>query len=173
MKNLKRLSTIILTFVLTLSLTIPGFAADTSFTDVASDAWYAGAVEYVVEHELMNGVGGGRFNPGGDTSRAMLVTILWRMEGEPVVNYLMQFPDVAAGEWYTEAVRWAASEHIVDGYPDGSFGANDPVSREQIVTILWRYMDSPAAQADRTLPTRRIFPALPPRRWTGPKPTAW
>lgn len=145
MKNLKRLPAIILALALTLSLTIPGFAAGSSFTDVSPNAWYKGAVDYVTEHELMNGVGNGRFDPSGSTSRAMLVTILWRMADEPVVNYLMQFPDVGQ-DWYTEAVRWAASEHIVDGYDDGSFGANDPVTREQIVTILWRYKGSPAAE---------------------------
>ena len=146
MKNLKRLSSTILALVMALSLTIPSFAADTGFTDVDANAWYAGAVDYAVEHELMNGVGNGRFNPGGDTSRAMLVTILWRMAGEPAVNYLMQFPDVDANDWYTEAVRWAASEDIVGGYSDGRFGTNDPVSREQIVTILWRYKGSPSAE---------------------------
>ena len=145
MKNLKRITTLILALAVALSLAVPGFAAGTGFTDVPAGAWYEDAVQYVYDNKLMDGVGGGRFNPGGDTSRAMLVTILWRMEGEPVVNYLMQFPDVAAGEWYTEAVRWAASERIVDGYPDGRFGTNDPVSREQIVTILWRYKDSPTA----------------------------
>lgn len=145
MKNLKRLSSIILALVMALSLTIPGFAASTSFIDVSADAWYKDAVDYVTAHELMNGTGSGRFSPGADTSRAMLVTILWRIAGEPVVNYQMQFTDVGV-DWYTEAVRWVASEHIVDGYSDGRFGTNDPVSREQIVTILWRYKGSPAAE---------------------------
>ena len=111
MKNLKRLSSIILALMLALSLSIPGFAADTGFTDVDANSWYAGAVDYAVEHKLMSGVGNGRFDPGGDTSRAMLVTILWRMADEPVVNYQMQFTDVGQS-WYTEAVRWAASERL-------------------------------------------------------------
>lgn len=76
MKNLKRLSSIILALVMALSLTIPGFAASTSFIDVSADAWYKDAVDYVTAHELMNGTGSGRFSPGADTSRAMLVTIL-------------------------------------------------------------------------------------------------
>ena len=145
MKNVKRLTTLILALALTWALALPGFAAGTGFTDVPSNAWYAGAVEYAVEHQLMDGVGNNRFDPDGDTSRAMLVTILWRMAGRPQVNYLMQFPDVGS-DWYTEAVRWAASERIVGGYDDGRFGPNDPVSREQIVTILWRYQGSPAAE---------------------------
>ena len=141
MKNLKRLSSIILALVMALSLTIPGCAASTSFIDVSADAWYKDAVDYVTAHELMNGTGSGRFSPGADTSRAMLVTILWRIAGEPVVNYQMQFTDVGV-DWYTEAVRWVASEHIVDGYSDGRFGTNDPVSREQIVTIAWNSKSS-------------------------------
>lgn len=144
MKNGKRLTTLILALALTLALVLPGFAADTGFTDVSGDAWYAGAVGYAVEHQLMDGVGNGHFNPGGDTSRAMLVTILWRLADEPVVNYLMQFPDVGES-WYTEAVRWAASERVVEGYTNGGFGVNDPVSREDLVTILWRYQNRPEA----------------------------
>ena len=143
MKNLKRLSSIILALMLALSLSIPGFAADTGFTDVDANSWYAGAVDYAVEHKLMSGVGNGRFEPGGDTSRAMLVTILWRMADEPVVNYQMQFTDVGQS-WYTEAVRWAASEQIASGH-NGRFGTNDPITREDLVTILWRYLDRPEA----------------------------
>ena len=143
MKNLKRLSSIILALMLALSLSIPGFAADTGFTDVDANSWYAGAVDYAVEHKLMSGVGNGRFDPGGDTSRAMLVTILWRMADEPVVNYQMQFTDVGQS-WYTEAVRWAASEQIASGH-NGRFGTNDPITREDLVTILWRYLDRPEA----------------------------
>ena len=143
MKNLKRLSSIILALMLALSLSIPGFAADTGFTDVDANSWYAGAVDYTVEHKLMSGVGNGRFDPGGDTSRAMLVTILWRMADEPVVNYQMQFTDVGQS-WYTEAVRWAASEQIASGH-NGRFGTNDPITREDLVTIFWRYLDRPEA----------------------------
>lgn len=147
MKNLKRISAFLLALVAALSLTIPGFAAgNTGFHDVSANAWYAGAVEYVTGNGLMNGTGNGQFTPGGDTSRAMLVTILWRMAGSSVVNYLMQFSDVQPGQWYAEAVRWAASEGIVTGYGDGRFGTDDPVTREALVTILWRYQGSPTAE---------------------------
>ena len=147
MKNLKRISVSLLALATVLSLAVPGFAAGhVGFSDVSASAWYAGAVEYVTENGLMNGTGNGQFTPGGDTSRAMLVTILWRMVGSPVVNYLMQFSDVQPGQWYAEAVRWAASERIVTGYGDGRFGANDPVTREALVTILWRYQGSPATE---------------------------
>lgn len=110
-----------------------------AYYDVDPDMGYREAVEYVIDRGLMNGVAEGSFDPKGSTSRAMLVTILWRLEGEPVVNYLMQYEDVKAETWYTEAVRWAAAEGIVEGYSDTEFGPVDAVSREQLVTILWRY----------------------------------
>jgi hypothetical protein len=79
------------------------------------------------------------FAPGEATSRAMIVTILWRLAGEPVVNYAMSFKDVTAGAWYTEAIRWAASQGIVNGYSDAAFGPNDNITREQLAAILYRY----------------------------------
>lgn len=148
MKNWKRTVALILALAMTLALSAPGFAAGAGYSDVSPDAWYAGAVDYVTQYELMDGVGSGRFAPGANASRAMLVTALWRMEGEPVVNCLMQFSDVPGGTWYTEAVRWAASQRIVEGY-NGRFSPNDPVSREQLVAILWRYAGSPAAEPGR------------------------
>jgi len=110
-----------------------------NFTDVAEGKWYTEPVEYVYHHKMMEGVGNNLFDINGTTSRAIIVTILWRLEGEPVVNYLMQFEDVPADTWYTEAVRWAASEKIVEGYSDTAFGPTDPITREQFATILWRY----------------------------------
>ena len=87
----------------------------------------------------MNGVTDTAFAPDTATSRAMLVTILWRMEGSPVVNYFMQFEDVLQEQWYTEAIRWAASTGIVNGYSNTKFGVNDSITREQMATILYRY----------------------------------
>lgn len=110
-----------------------------AFNDLDTSLWYHEATDYALENGLMNGVGNNLFDPNGTTSRAMIVTILWRLEGEPVVNYLMQFEDVVAETWYTEAVRWAASEGIVEGYSNTSFGPNDPITREQLATILYRY----------------------------------
>ena len=72
-------------------------------------------------------------------TRAMLVTILWRMEKSPVVNYAMAFTDVEGGQWYTEAIRWAASEGIVNGLSDTAFGPDKAMTREQMVSILYRY----------------------------------
>ena len=93
------------------------------------------------------------FNPDGATSRAMLAAILWRLEGSPVVNYAMNFADVEEGQWYTEAIRWAASEGIVTGYGDGAFGTNDSITREQFAVMLYRYAG--AQPASGTLSTFR------------------
>ena len=113
------------------------------FTDVPANTWYAGAVDYVHKNELMNGVGEGRFAPEETLTRAMLVTILWRQAEKPVVNYLMQFSDVPEEQWYSEAVRWAASEKLVAGYGDGRFGTDDPITQGQLNLIFQRYTDQP------------------------------
>ncbi len=109
------------------------------FTDAAPTAWYHDGVHYCVERGLMAGISATTFAPDMPTSRAMIVTILWREAGSPVVNYLMQYDDVELEAWYTEAVRWATSEGVVDGYGNGLFGPNDPITREQLAAMLWRY----------------------------------
>ena len=96
----------------------------------------------------MNGTGAVTFEPGATATRAMVATILWRLEGEPVVNYLMTYDDVDPASWYGEAVRWAASEGVVTGYGDEAFGPGDAITREQIVTMLYRYAGSPAVTGD-------------------------
>ena len=103
----------------------------TVFTDVPADAWYAEAVSYCQQHGIMNGTSDTTFAPEETLTRAMLVTILWRQAEKPVVNYLMRFSDVPEDQWYSEAVRWAASEQLVGGYGDGRFGTDDPITQEQ------------------------------------------
>jgi len=109
------------------------------YTDLDMTAWYHDGVHYAIETGLMTGTSASTFAPGMTTTRAMIVTILWRLEGEPVVNYLMGFDDIPSGQWYTEAVRWAAAENIVEGYSDAAFGPNDAITREQLAVIMWRY----------------------------------
>lgn len=109
------------------------------FTDVPEDAWYEDAAAYVYKHGLMAGTSATTFAPDVTTSRAMIATILWRMAGSPVVNYAMTYTDVDPAAWYGEAVRWATSEGVVTGYGNGLFGTNDPITREQFATMLWRY----------------------------------
>ena len=114
-------------------------AVELPFTDVPEDAWYADAATYVYEHGLMAGTSATAFGPDTTTSRSMIATILWRMAGSPVVNYAMDYTDVAQDQWYSEAIRWAASEGIVGGYGNGLFGTNDPITREQFAVMLYRY----------------------------------
>ncbi len=109
------------------------------YTDLDRTLWYHDGIHYCIEHGLMVGTGTNIFEPNIATSRAMIVTIFWRLEGSPIVNYAMDFEDVAADQWYTEAIRWAASEKIVEGYGNGQFGTNDAITREQMVTIMFRY----------------------------------
>lgn len=109
------------------------------FGDVDDGDWFAGAVRFVYENGMMNGVSETDFAPHAATSRSMIVTILYRLEGEPVVDYAMDFTDVAGDAYYAEAVRWAASEGIVGGYGGGLFGSDDAVTREQLAVILYRY----------------------------------
>lgn len=116
-----------------------GAANGAGFADVAADSWYADAVRYAVENKLMNGVSETEFAPEERLTRAMLVTMLHRIEGTPSVNYALSFRDINDGEWYTEAVRWAASEKIVLGLSEDMFGAEEPVTREQAAAIFMRY----------------------------------
>ena len=108
------------------------------FWDVRPEDWFYDDVRYVYEAGLMNGTAEGLFSPDLFTSRAMLVTVLWRLSGSPVVNYYMPFADVDQAAWYAEAVRWAASCGIIAGYDNGNFGPNDPITREQLAAILYR-----------------------------------
>ena len=110
-----------------------------AFTDLGPASWYHDGIHYCLENGLMVGTGADTFTPDGTATRAMIVSILWRMEGCPSVNYAMTFKDVPAGAWYAEAVRWAASEGVVSGYSADKFGPEDPVSREQLCSILYRY----------------------------------
>ncbi len=116
------------------------------FSDLGSvGTWYHEAVDYVLRNDLMGGYGNGLFGPNDNLSRAQFAQILFNREGRPVVNYLLQYGDVAEGVWYTEAIRWATSRGIVGGYGNGTFGPNDNITREQLAVMLWRYAGSPAA----------------------------
>lgn len=109
------------------------------FEDLDLTAWYHDGIHYCAERGLMNGVSADAFAPSATATRAMLVTTLWYLEGRPQVNYLMSFADVGQGLWYTEAVRWAASEGIVEGYSDAVFAPGDPITRQQMAVLFYRY----------------------------------
>ena len=111
---------------------------ESAFTDVAETDWFADAVNYVSENGLMNGTGDRQFSPNAPASRAMIVTILYRMEGEPAVGE-PNFTDVASGQWYSNAIAWAAASGIVTGHTAELFAPNDDITREQLAAILYRY----------------------------------
>lgn len=110
------------------------------FTDVADSAWYKSAVDFASSHELFNGVSATEFAPDLPMTRAMLVTVLHRLESEPDVTAANIFTDVMNGTWYTGAVVWGTENKIIEGYGDGRFGPEDNLTREQMATILYRYM---------------------------------
>lgn len=115
-----------------------GCASD-FYKDLDTDAWYHEATDYVIEKGLMKGVGDKIFDPYGKTTRGELVTMLYRLAGEPKVSGESEFTDVAAKQWYTDAVLWATKKGIVEGHGNGYFGVEDAVTREETVTILYRY----------------------------------
>ena len=108
------------------------------FTDVYESDWFYKDVDYVYSNGLMRGTSGSTFSPYSTTTRAMIVTVLYRMEGEPDAGE-NSFIDVPAGEYYTDAVAWASENGIVNGYGQGRFGPNDSITREQLAAILYRY----------------------------------
>lgn len=114
-----------------------------SYTDVPENAWYADAVRSLTEQGIMIGTGNCQFSPDDTLTRAMTATVLYRAAGEIAVSGEDGFSDTQSGTWYADAVHWAASENLVVGYGNGLFGTNDPVTLEQLVTILWRYAGAP------------------------------
>lgn len=109
------------------------------FTDVDMDAWYHDAVDYAIENGMMNGVGNNLFAPDSNLSRAMLVQVLWNLEGNPDVSTITEYSDVASDAWYYNAVQWATAENIVGGYGNGIYGPEDDITREQMALMLYRY----------------------------------
>ena len=116
------------------------------------EVWYHEALDYVVHVGLMNGTSTSTFEPKGTMTRAMIVAVLYRMAGSPKVTALSSFKDVDKDAWYAEPIAWAQDTKIVTGYSDDKFGPNDPVTRQQIATILWRNAGRPdSKEADMDL----------------------
>lgn len=139
-KKTSRFLSILLTLCMIFGM-FPGTvlaAQEDRFSDVDSGAWYAEAVKYVFEKGLMSGTGDGSFSPEGTMSRAMIVTILYGMEGRPAVKG-GSFYDVPKDQWYADAVSWASTNGIVSGYGGSLFGPNDLITREQMAAILYSY----------------------------------
>lgn len=109
------------------------------FTDVKSGNWFYDAVKYAYAQGLMTGTSATTFAPNGTMNRAMIVTVLYRLEKSPAVTGASKFTDVPAGQWYSDAVAWAAANKIVNGYDETIFGPMNAVTREQMAAILFRY----------------------------------
>ena len=129
---------------MTAALAVEG---DTGFSDVSGGAWYAEAIQYVREHGIMNGTSATIFNPNGTVSRGQIAAILYRASGSPETSGGTDFTDVADTTYYADAVRWASTYGIVTGYVDGTFRPNNPITRQQLAAILWRYAGSPVAES--------------------------
>lgn len=110
------------------------------FTDVSRSDWYYQFVDYVTSKGYFNGVADKTFAPADNMTRAMFVTVLFRFHGAKGDNSQSAFTDVAPGEWYTDAINWAAANRIVDGVGDGKFAPNDPITRAQMCTMIERYL---------------------------------
>jgi beta-glucosidase-like glycosyl hydrolase/predicted peptidase len=111
------------------------------FVDVSASDWFYDDIAYVYTHGLFSGISGTEFDPYGIMTRAMLVTVLWRLEGEPNASKAASFTDVPPGQWYSEAIAWGEENQIVMGYGNGIFGGNDYVTREQIAALMYRYAE--------------------------------
>lgn len=115
------------------------------YLDVPDNMWYTNAVVYCRDKGLMNGTGEKRFDPSGTMTRGMLASVLYRVAGEPEPREENPFADVKPGQWFTKSVLWANGAGVMEGYGDGRFGPHDPVTREQVITTLWRYAGEPEA----------------------------
>ena len=111
------------------------------FTDVKETAWYHDAVQFCYQAELMNGMSETIFDPNGSATRGQVVTVLWRLAGEPAAKD-SDFSDVAGGKYYSTAVAWAADNGITTGYPDGTFRPNNAVTRQEFLTFLFRFTEA-------------------------------
>ncbi len=140
MGSLKRRLLSALLCALLLPIQVTAYAAETGFSDVFPGSWYAEAVQFAVENGLMNGTGGGEFSPNTPTSLAMLVTILHRDAGSPEAETAP--PEEAAGRWFAGAAAWAAESGLLRGLAS-SFAPDGFLTREDMVTVLWRYEGSP------------------------------
>jgi hypothetical protein len=109
------------------------------YTDVLPTNPAYRAITYVSDFGIMNGTGSNQFSPNASLTRAMMATILWRMEGQPGAAYNGKFSDVPAGQWYSEAITWANAAGIVEGYGNGVFGLNDSLTHGQLCAMLYRW----------------------------------
>ena len=145
MKNLRRFLSCLLAVTMLLALGVTASAAE--FTDVPAGSDYAEAVQWASDNGYIYGYGDGRFGVNDNVTRAQLAAIFHRAAGTPAASGTSRFSDAEAGAYYINALSWAETAGLIAGYPDGRFGVGDPVTRQQVATILWRWAGSPAASA--------------------------
>ena len=154
MKNLRRFFSCLLAVTMLLALGVTASAAE--FTDVPAGSDYAEAVQWASDNGYIYGYGDGRFGVNDNVTRAQLATIFHRAAGTPAASGTSRFSDAEAGAYYINALSWAETAGLIAGYPDGRFGVGDPVTRQQVATILWRWAGSPAASAENYLDENTI-----------------
>lgn len=143
---MKRILSALLSIAMLLALSVTASAAE--FPDVPAGSTYAQAVQWVSQQGYINGYNDGRFGVNDNVTRAQLSAILYRAAGSPAASGTTRFPDVAATAYYAGAASWAADGGLINGYSDGRFGVNDPITRQQVTAIFWRWAGSPAASAE-------------------------
>ena len=149
----KRILSFLLALVLVLTAfpaaALPAVAAETAFTDVAADAYYAAPVAWAVDKGITNGMTETTFGPDSPCTRGHVVTFLWRAMGKPAPTQTTHsFTDIAEGEYYYDAVLWAVEQGITSGVTPDTFGPDAVCSRAQIVTFLYQAMDRPAVTGE-------------------------
>ena len=147
--TLKRIMAMMLVVAMVLGMMPAVFGANGTFADVDDAAWYAAFVKEATEKGYMNGVGNNKFNPDGTCTRAMVVTVLYRVAGQPAVGGPASFTDLTA-DWYANPVAWAQKTGVVNGVTATTFGPDQNVTREQLVTMIWRSRNKPAAAGSLT-----------------------
>ena len=144
------------------SISIPAMAVSVDkLIDVEKSDWFYPYVQYVAEQEYMEGIGGNKFAPEMEMSRAMFVTVLYRLDDPSGVSGESKFVDVPADTWYTEAVNWAVANGIVDGIGGNKFAPDSPITREQICTMMTRYLEYRAERDNKVYNSKneeKIFP---------------
>ena len=145
MKKTFRLQALVLAILMVVGIGVLVFpskvTASETYTDVKPSRWSYDSIMYVSDNGLMNGKGEGKFAPAEVMTRAMVVTVLYRLEGSPTIEYSPVFDDVKAGKWYTDAIIWASDMGIVNGTGEGKYEPMSNVTREQLATIILRFAD--------------------------------
>ena len=139
----KKIISLILSAAMVATATVvPVSAADVKdFADVAADSWYYDSVDFVAERDYMNGTSATTFSPDDNMTRAMFVTVMARVAGAQTDNNAVtEFTDVPSGQWYTGAVQWGVEKGLVQGHGDGTFGTNDPITRQDTAVLAQRFL---------------------------------